>query len=351
MPSTDKSGRGSQRQSSASPGVFEPAWWLPGPHLPTLWASLARRRTRLDARRERLSLKDGDFLDLRWVGSDRGPIIVVLHGLEGSHRSKYAAAILDRVERRGWGGVLMHFRGCSGEPNRRDRSYHSGDTGDFAYLLTVLARRYPGRQIMAVGYSLGGNVLLKYLGECGDDSTLTAAGAISVPFELAAGANRLNRGMSKIYQRRLVRSLQDKVRTKFADRPAPIPLDELDTWTDFWSFDDNVTAPLHGFRDADEYYSRSSCRQYLGAIATPTLLIHARDDPFLTIDAIPQPAELSATTRLELSERGGHVGFIAGRIPLKPRYWIDDRLMAWFESHSDEPAAKLQKRPQTSVQP
>jgi uncharacterized protein len=313
---------------------FEPAWWLPGPHLPTLWASIARRRPPHDIRHERLPLDDGDLLDLRWVGADSGPLLVVLHGLEGSYQSNYASGILARIEQRGWGGVLMHFRGCGGEPNVRDRSYHSGDTGDFAFLLGVLATRFPGRRIMAAGYSLGGNVLLKFLGEAGNRSGIAAAGAISVPFDLAAGAQRLNRGVSKIYQRHLVRSMRDKVRKKFANRAAPIPLDGLDEWGDFRSFDDNVTAPLHGFRDVDEYYAKSSCRQYLGGIATPTLVLHARDDPFLTTEAIPQPQELSPATRMELAERGGHVGFVGGRIPFRPRYWIDERLMAWFESHA-----------------
>jgi len=335
MPSTEKPATTPDTPLSHGSDDFAPAWWLPGPHLPTLWAALARRRPSFIFRRERLALEDGDFIDLCWVGSKHGPIVIVLHGLEGSLKSKYAAAILDRIERRGWGGVLMHFRGCSDEPNRRDRSYHSGDTGDLEFLISVLAKRYPDRPIMAVGYSLGGNVLLKFLGESGRNAKLVAAGAISVPFDLAAGANRLNRGWSKIYQHRLVRSLQQKVRIKFADRVPPIPLGGLDKWTDFWSFDDNVTAPLHGFRDVDDYYTQSSCRQYLATITTPTLVIHARDDPFLSAEAIPRPDELSGATTMVLTERGGHVGFIAGRIPFRARYWIDDRLMAWFETHID----------------
>lgn len=318
------------------PVEFEPAWWLPGPHLPTLWSALARRRSPVSVRQERLELADGDFIDLCWVGSSKGPIVVVLHGLEGSCRSKYAAAILEQIGRRDWGGVLMQFRGCSGEPNRRDRSYHSGDTGDLEFLLTTLTKRYPNRQIMAIGYSLGGNVLLKYLGQSTSDPKLVAAAAISVPFDLAAAANRLNRGLSKLYQHHLVRSLQEKVRAKFAERPAPVPLDGLEKWNDFWSFDNNVTAPLHGFANADEYYTRSSCRQYLRTITIPTLVIHAADDPFLSVNAIPESDELSATTELIVTTRGGHVGFVGGRNPFNPRYWIDDRLMAWFEHHCDD---------------
>jgi len=270
---------------------------------------------------------------LCWTGSDSGPLIVLLHGLEGSSRSKYAAALLERIERIGWGGVLMQFRGCSGEPNRLDRSYHSGDTGDLRFVIAMLKRRFPLRRILAVGYSLGGNVLLKHLGETAEDGTIFAAAAVSVPYELAAGANRLNRGTSRLYQRHLIRSMQKKARNKFSLRQPPIDLSGLDSWTDFWSFDDNVTAPLHGFRDAEEYYRESSCRQYLGAIRTPTLLLHAEDDPFLLRSAIPNREELSASTILELTRRGGHVGFVGGRNPLKPQYWIDDRLMAWFRTH------------------
>ena len=315
---------------------FEPAWWLPGPHLPTLWAALARRRPSVTLVRERLELADGDFLDLRWCGSESGPLVLLLHGLEGSSRSKYATALAGLIDRVGWGGVVMQFRGCSGEPNRLDRSYHSGDTGDLKAVLAHLRQRFPRRQIFAAGYSLGGNVLLKQLGEIGSDSDIAAAAAVSVPFDLAAGAERLNEGLSRLYQYHLIRSLKRKVREKFAHRSAPIDLSDLDRCNDFWSFDDRITAPLHGFRNAEDYYRQSSCRQFLGSIQTPTLVLHAADDPFLTRSAIPGKDELSATTTLQLTHCGGHVGFVAGRNPLKPEYWIDARLMAWFATHVND---------------
>lgn len=315
---------------------FEPAWWLPGPHLPTLWAALARRRADVTFHPERLELADGDFLDLRWCGADAGPLVVLLHGLEGSFRSKYAAALAKLVEQAGWGAVIMQFRGCSGEPNRLDRSYHSGDTGDLCTVLAHLRRRFPHRQIFAVGYSLGGNVLLKHLGESAESCDIAAAAAVSVPFELAAGAARLNQGLSRLYQHHLVGSMKRKLREKFADRNAPIDLSDLERCNDFWSFDDHVTAPLHGFHSAEEYYRKSSCRQFLSGIRTPTLLLHAADDPFLLRSAVPGNEELSATTTLQLTRRGGHVGFVAGRNPLKPDYWIDARLMAWFATHVND---------------
>lgn len=312
---------------------FEPAWWLPGPHLPTLWAALARRHPDVTLHPERLELADGDFLELRWCGSESGPLVVLLHGLEGSFRSKYAAALARLIEQAGWGAVVMQFRGCSGEPNRLDRSYHSGDTADLQAVLAHLRRRFPHRQFFAVGYSLGGNVLLKHLGESGDACDIAAAAAVSVPFELAAGAERLNRGLSRVYQYHLIRSMKRKLREKFADRRAPIDFSDLDRCNDFWSFDDQVTAPLHGFHNAEEYYRKSSCRQFLAAIRIPTLLLHAADDPFLSRSAVPGYDELSPTTTLQLTRRGGHVGFVAGRNPLKPHYWIDARLMAWFAAH------------------
>ncbi len=314
---------------------FKAAWWLPGPHLPTLWAALARPRSSPRTRRERLELTDGDFIDLRWTNSSGGPIVLVLHGLEGSPQSRYVGAILERIEQRGWGGLLMLYRGCSGEANRLNRSYHSGDTGDLEFLLSTLVKRYPARPIMAIGYSLGGNVLLKYLGQSAANSKLSAAAAISVPFELGAAADRLNRGLSKLYQYYLVRSLKNKIRVKFSTRSTPIPLDNLARWNDFRSFDNNVTAPLHGFADVNEYYTQSSCRQYLGSITTPTLIIHSNDDPFLTTDAIPKSNELSISTQMILTERGGHVGFVCGRNPLKPQYWIDDCLITWLENLCD----------------
>jgi predicted alpha/beta-fold hydrolase len=226
----------------------------------------------------------------------------------------------------------MQFRGCSGEANRLARSYHSGDTQDLRFLLENLVRRYPERAVMAVGYSLGGNVLLKYLGETGAASVLRAAAAVSVPYDLSVAATRLDRGLSKFYQWHLVRSLRRKVREKFARMAAPIALDRLAQWNSFWSYDEHVTAPLHGFKGADDYYVQSSCRRYLESIVSPTLLVHARNDPFLYPDAIPQQHELPESITLYTVGAGGHVGFVAGRNPFKPRYWIDDCLMTWFSN-------------------
>jgi predicted alpha/beta-fold hydrolase len=300
-----------------TPPDYAPVWWLPDGHAQTLWAARCRRVPRIDPRRERVELPDGDFVDLAHVGREGAPLVLVLHGLEGDYRSPYASTLLDAIAARGWHGVLMHFRGCSGEPNRLPRNYHSGDTADLAFVADRLRRRSP--LLGAVGYSLGGNVLLKFLGETGPAAPFAAAAAVSVPFDLAVAADTLSRGFSRLYQRILVRSLQAKARVKFARLPSPIDLRELGRWNDFRSFDEHVTAPLHGFESAADYYRRSSCRPFLRRIATPTLIVHAHDDPFLDPCGIPDARELSPPLRLELVARGGHVGFVSATPWLEPR--------------------------------
>lgn len=316
----------------APPG-YRPRWWLPEGHSQTLWAALARRPPLPPVSRERLELKDGDFLDLVHAGDPSRPGVLILHGLEGSLESPYVRALLTAVVAQGWYGVLMHFRGCGGEFNRLPRNYHSGDTRDLVEVLATLHARQPGRVLAAVGYSMGGNVLLKYLGETGAAAGLVAAAAVSVPFELGRAADRLNRGFSRVYQRHLVGSLQRKVRAKAARMPYPIDLKGLEKWRDFHTYDERVTAPLHGFRDAADYYAKSSCRPFLRHIDRPTLLIHALDDPFLPPDAIPVASDLAPAVRLELADRGGHVGFMARR-PDKGRHaWLEQRLIDFLLAH------------------
>lgn len=306
------------------PADYRPVRWLPDGHTQTLWAARCRRVPRPNPHFERVELPDGDFVDLAHVGTPGELTVLVLHGLEGDWRSPYASALLAAIEARGWHGVVMHFRGCSGEPNRLARSYHSGDTGDLAFVAARLARR--SRLLCAVGYSLGGNVLLKYLGETGCAGPFAAAAAVSVPFDLGIAADTLNRGFARLYQHLLVRSLQARTRARFAHVPAPIDLGELARWTDFRTFDDRVTAPLHGFSGAEDYYLRSSCKPWLARIETPTLVVHAIDDPFLDARGIPSARELAAPVTLELVRRGGHVGFVT------PQPWLEPRLLAFISS-------------------
>jgi len=310
---------------------FRPAPWLPGPHLQTLWASLVRPWPAVETRRERVELPDGDFVDLDWAKAESdGPIVLVIHGLEGSLRSRYAAGIMRALGGRGVQTVLMNLRGCSGEPNRLPRRYHSGETGDLATIVDLLQRRYPGRPLAAVGYSLGGNMLLKWLGETGAANPLSAAVAVSVPFDLERSSQRLGKGFSRLYAWALLRSLKESIAEKLDRFSLPITPGQLRAVEDFWQFDDLVTAPLHGFDGARDYYQRSSSRHYLGGIGIPTLVLHSRDDPFLYPDALPEQNELSDQVELELTRGGGHVGFVTGS-PWAPRYWLEERIPAWLQ--------------------
>lgn len=305
---------------------FKPAWWLPGAHAQTLWPSLIRRPVKIELSTERLILPDDDFIDLAWTTGNYDKIVIVLHGLEGSIDSSYAKGILAAIHNNGWHGVFMHLRGCSGEHNLKDYSYHSGETGDFRFLVETLRKRHPEATLSAIGYSLGGNALLKYLGEYKEDSQLKAATAVSVPYLLSNSAAKLEKGFSRIYQRHLVNRLINKVSNKFKDRQAPFNITDLKKWNTFRLFDHHVTAPLHGFKGSADYYEKSSSRQFLKKITTPTLLIHSKDDPFMSKDAIPDKNDLSESVTLELSSHGGHVGFISGNTPWKARYWLEQRI-------------------------
>ena len=347
------------------------------PHLQTLWPVFFRRWLRPKLRRERLELPDGDFVDLDWTLNDSGPMVMIFHGLEGGGKSHYARGMLDTLPRHGMRGVLMHFRGCSGEPNRRARAYHSGDTGDIDFLVRTLKAREPNTPLAAIGYSLGGNALLKWLGEQGEQAPVQCAAAISVPFLLHASSQHLNRGFARVYQWHLLKSLKRNVRRKAAKfatavdggrsgllptrgitpsmegrsagreavvptgtnagtvfRPSPVPPNEVSQMKSFYEFDDRITGPLHGFRDAMHYYTASSSRQFLKCIRTPTLIVHASDDPFMPAQVIPGATELSPAIALELQRHGGHVGFIGGRWPWRPRYWLEQRIPAWLKQNN-----------------
>lgn len=312
---------------------FTAAWWCRGPHRQTLWPFLFRLRPRPSYRRERLELRDGDFIDLDWSGpSEAGATVVMLHGLEGSSASHYIRALSRRLAAAGIRSVVMHQRGCSGEPNRLPRFYHAGETGDLRHALQHLRDNTPHGRLFAAGYSLGGNMLLKWLGEAAGESMLDGAVAVSVPFQLDTGARRLEQGLSRLYQAHLLRSMKRSVALKKRRMAHPVDSDELARCRTFEEIDTCLTAPLHGFLDARDYYRRSSCRRFLGAIRTPVLILHASDDPFLTPAAIPGAGELAPPVTLELSARGGHCGFVAGVLPWRPRYWLDQRVPAFFRA-------------------
>lgn len=323
------------------PSNFKPAWWLPGPHLQTLWQPLARRGPSLNRVRERLKTPDGDFLDLDWFGPPGRPIVILLHGLSGSSRSPYIQGMQDALKEQGFQSVAVNFRGCSGHWNQTARAYHSGETGDLTHIYQVLRERHPVTPLAAAGYSLGGNMLLKWLGEQGRELRLFGAAAVSVPLLLNKCADRMDLGFSRVYRNRLVGELKAYVRCKTSHLQAIgneieagklRSLGDLSDVRSFWQYDDRVVAKLYGFRDVHDYYEKSSARQYLKDIHVPTLIIQARDDPFMTPDVLPDADELSPRVHLEVTESGGHVGFIAGPHPGRPHYWLEDRIPAFFRT-------------------
>lgn len=305
--------------------AFKPCPLLIGPHRQTIWPLLSKASL-LDNKIEQLELSDGDFLDINWFDGG-GRVVIVMHGLGGSLQSHYAIALMNALKLSGYTGVFMHFRSCSGEQNRLPRAYHSGDTVDFA---TVHAhvREVMGRQVYAaVGFSLGGNVLLKYLGETGADSGLQKAVAVSVPFNLAASAEKLSQGTSRIYQRYLIDILKDSYRQKFVAMPSPISPD-LERINTFFDYDEAITAPLHNFDGVMDYYTRSSCAQYIDSIETDTLVIHALDDPFVAQRSIPD--QVPNCVSLDISQHGGHMGFVGGRF--RPKPWLPGRILSYLRS-------------------
>ena len=329
---------------------FTPAWWLPGPHAQTLGARLLRSRRDVAFTRERVELPDGDFVDLDWAevgGRDSSaPLVLVLHGLEGSARSTYAIELYRQLTRHGLAAVGLNFRSCSGELNRAPRLYHSGDTADLAFVIELLARRFHTRRLGAAGFSLGGNVLLKYLSERGHPPPsssipfhpragagmggITAAAAVSVPFDLSAGADHLERGFAKVYRRYLVGKLRRKVAGKAAELAGRIALPHALAARTFREFDDVATAPLHGFAHAEDYYRRASSGPLLDRITVPTLLVHSLDDPFLPARAVPTAATLgNPAITMAITARGGHVGFVAGR-PWSPVFWAERQVSAFL---------------------
>ncbi len=311
--------------------AFKPAWWLANPHLQTLWSSLFRRLPNIPLQNIRLELDDGDFIDLAVTDIQNKPIVVILHGLEGSLDSHYIKPLIKTLDDNGYSACFVHFRGCSNELNRLPRSYHSGDTADLQDVIHYLEKNTPQVIFSVIGFSLGGNVVLKWLGEQGQNANTQTAIAVSVPFTLSHAGERLEKSFSRVYQKHLLSRCQKKFEEKLKCHEMPIQVDTQKLNT-FFNFDDQITAPLHGFKGADDYYQQCSSRQFLKHIKKPTLILHAKDDPFMWEHTVPNDNELSEWVQLELSDSGGHVGFIAGNNPFKPEYWVDKRIIEWLGS-------------------
>jgi uncharacterized protein len=322
---------------------FKPAWWLNNAHLQTLYPALMRKmQPPPGLRRERLLTPDNDFIDIDWCGEGNQPLVILLHGLNGSSHSCYIRGLQIALLTEGFRSVALNFRGCSGEFNYLARCYHSGETEDINFLYQTLRQREPYAPIAAVGFSLGGNVLLKWLGEQGNKLSLFAAIAVSVPLVLSTCATKLDNGFSIIYRENLLCELKRHVRAKqrhleklgkLQEAGKIERLGDLSSIKSFWQYDDCVVARLHGFKNVQDYYRRSSSRQFLKSIAITTLLIQDRDDPFMTEEVLPDLGELSSSIYLEVTQGGGHVGFIAGEIPFKPDYWLEQRIPEFLKQH------------------
>ena len=316
--------------------------WLPGGHLQTLYASLLAPRPRVAYRRERWNTPDGDFIDLDWAqirnAADANPLVVLFHGLEGNSHSQYASALMAATRDRGWRGVVVHFRGCGGELNRLPRAYHSGDSAEIDWILRRLKLDNPSIQLFAAGVSLGGNALLKWLGEQRDAANAIVAGAaaISAPVDLMASGDALGRGFNMIYTRNFLATMRRKTLAKLALFPELCDRERMLDSRTLREFDNIVTAPLHGYRDTDDYWTRASSKPLLRHIAAPTLMINARNDPFLPAAALPAAGELSAKVTAEFPPTGGHVGFVTGVFPGQLD-WLPQRMLNFFTESSRLP--------------
>ena len=314
-------------------------------HFQTILPSLLRRNAKPQFVHELLELPDGDVLDLAWKHlptEDERPIIVLFHGLEGSVYSPYAYGMMDALDAAGFNAVVMHFRGCFKSPNRLSRAYHSGDTGDARFFLERLRKDFVLRPLGAVGFSLGGNMLMKLQGEWGDSSLLFAAVSVSAPLKLEETADYINYGSSRFYQWYLMQSLRKSLLEKFEkhdyEKLIGLKLEDVPKLKNFWEYDDLFTGPIHGFEDAKEYYEKSSAAQYLQYITKPTLIIHALDDPFMPRSVLPNIKSMPKNITVECSQHGGHVGFISGSI-LKPQYWLEKRIPSFFKETLDANSA------------
>jgi len=308
--------------------------WLPSGHLQTIYPATCMAKPAVHFRRERWNTPDGDFIDVDFVDGQAGkPFVVLFHGLEGSSDSHYARALMAELVCRGWSGAVPHFRGCSGEENIAPRFYHSGDAAEIDWVIRRLHERVTGK-FYACGVSLGGNVLLRWLGESQHQAELVdAACAISAPLDLAQGGNALSRGINRLYTRMFLQTLKPKCVAKLKQFPGLFDLDALMAANDLHSFDNVVTAPLHGYHSADDYWDRASAKHVLSDITVPTLVLNAQNDPFLP--GIHLPREASQQVVLDYPEEGGHVGFATGGLP-GSLAWLPQRLLHFLEGNRSQ---------------
>lgn len=332
----DSQGVVAARSPAITASPYRAPWWLPGGDLQTIYAALFLQGPPVVYRRERWQWPDGDFVDADWsdTADERAPIVVLFHGLEGSSQSHYARHLMHALRRLGWRGVVPHFRGCSGEPNHLPRAYFAGDVAEIDAMLNRVRACFPGAPLYAVGASLGGNALLKWLGEQGRaaGTLLQAAAAISAPLDMNAAGRALDKGFNRlIYTRRFLTTLKPKSLAKAARFPGVLDSSAIAACATFAEFDTVVTARLHGYQDAADYWTRTSSKPGLKNITLPTLLLNARNDPFLPAYALPTKADISSAVTLEQPAQGGHVAFPCAPFPGR-NDWLSARILAFFQT-------------------
>ena len=328
-----------KRKNHKDKESFRPAFGLSNRHFQTIYSSLFRSHIDIKFQKKRFTLSDGDFLECYWHKTSQRvkntPLVILFHGLAGDYKSPYIQGVIQELDRDGYDSVLMHFRGCAESDNKLPRSYHSGDSGDALEFIQSVKNEFKNSKIYSVGYSLGANMLLKLLGELQENTLIEKAVAVSPPMQLDVCANQMNKGFSKYYQYRLLKDLNNSLHRKY-DRHSmhehlQLKKEEIKNLKTFWEFDAAYTAPIHGFTSAKDYYTKASSKQYLKDIKTPTLIIHSIDDPFMTPEVIPHKHELSENIEFELTQNGGHVGFVGGTL-FKPEYWLEKRVVRFFTS-------------------
>jgi len=323
---------------------YEAPWWLPGGHLQTIYSALFTNVPQVSYKRERWATPDGDFIDVDWLAPAKtsinaadGPLVVFFHGLEGNSKRHYVRSLMDKLQRNGWRGVAVNFRGCSDEPNRLPRAYFAGDSAEIDWILRRLRAQYPATSLFATGVSLGGNALLKWAGEQGvrAGDVIDAVVTVSATMDLQAAGNTLDGGgFNQFYTHHFLHSLKQKAAGKLEQFPGLFDGEAVKHAKTLREFDDLVTAPLHGFKNTHDYWTKASSKPYLAAIRIPTLLINARNDPFLPEASLPVPEEVSSFVTLEFPESGGHVGFVSGSFPGR-HAWLPGRTLAFFTGIND----------------
>jgi len=315
---------------------FAPSFLLKNKHIQTIYASLFRKIPKHEFEIERFILSDGDFVDAYWYNKPlitNKPLVILFHGLAGSYKSPYIQGLMEELDAKGYNCVLMHFRSCSGVMNLKPIAYHSGKTDDAMEFVNSIKFRFPNSKFFSVGFSLGANMMLKMLGEMKENSPFTASVSVSAPMRLAIGSDKIDTGISKYYQKYLLKNihklLEQKYETHDMESLIGLKKENVKNISSFWEFDGVYTAPINGFDSAQDYYDKSSAAQYLKFIKTPTLIIHSKDDPFMPPEILPNKDEIAKSIELEIYENGGHVGFIDGSI-FNPTYFLERRIPEYF---------------------